>query len=116
MMLNVIFFLFELAWQWLTLLNASTLQFGSIAIPPQRLMYLLNSIKGWFGQDSDDHLEVTERKRVHSQLAVLFGNLCDAVQEVAGSQWDFFLDCVHEWISVGIGDQNSGGELTALYA
>ncbi|CAO3592382.1 unnamed protein product [Absidia cylindrospora] len=87
------------AWQWLSLLNASTLHFGSIAIPPQRLMYLLNAIKGWFNQDYDDHLSVIDRNKIHSQLAILFGNISDSIQEVSGSQWDFFLNCIYEWIS-----------------
>ncbi|KAI8341835.1 hypothetical protein BC941DRAFT_466733 [Chlamydoabsidia padenii] len=97
------------AWQWLSILNSSTLQFGSLAIPPQRLMYLLNTVKGWFGQDYDDHLEVTQRKKVHGQMAILFDNICDTLQEVSGSQWDFFLDCVYEWISY-----NDANELDGL--
>ncbi|KAI8064173.1 hypothetical protein BC940DRAFT_306342 [Gongronella butleri] len=96
------------AWQWLTLLNASSLSFGAIAIPPQRLMFLISTIRGWFGQDFDDHLGVTERRKVHVQMALLFGHMSDAVQQVAGSQWHFFMDCVCDFIQYNEADDPSG--------
>ncbi|KAI9307130.1 hypothetical protein BJ944DRAFT_247631 [Cunninghamella echinulata] len=101
------------AWQWLILLNASSLQFSFINIPTQRLMYLVTTLRDWFGQDSDDHLGIIERKKIQAQIALLFKNIADAVQEVSGNQWDFFLDCIYEWISYN--DSNDSDSLPLIY-
>ncbi|KAI8085215.1 uncharacterized protein BX664DRAFT_338835 [Halteromyces radiatus] len=93
------------AWEWLTLLNASSITFGTLPIPPQRLIYLVSTIKGWFKQDFDDHLEVIHRKKIHIQLALLFSSISESVQEVSGSHWDLFLDCVYEWLSYNDADE-----------
>ncbi|CAO3634154.1 unnamed protein product [Cunninghamella blakesleeana] len=101
------------AWQWLVLLNASSLQFSSINIPTQRLMYLVSTLRDWFGQDFDDHLGVIERKRILAQIALLFKNIADTIQDVAGSQWDFFLNCIYEWIMYN--DSNESDSLPLIY-
>lgn len=63
-------------------------------------MYLVSTLRDWFGQDYDDHLGIIERKKIQAQIALLFKNIADTIQDVAGSQWDFFLNCIYEWIMV----------------
>lgn len=97
---NTILLLF-LAWTLLVLLNASSLKFGAFAIPSQRLMHLLLTVRKWFDDDSvlsdfDPH----HRTRITMQLARLFANLAESTQDVSGGQWQFFLERSYEWIAV----------------
>ncbi|KAG0184295.1 hypothetical protein DFQ28_011431, partial [Apophysomyces sp. BC1034] len=85
------------AWDLLVLLNATALKFGSIAIPPQRLMHLLLAIKKWFQNGSSEDGLPSLRTQVTVQLAQLFINLSESVQNVSGGQWEFFLEQAYEW-------------------
>ncbi|ORX46718.1 hypothetical protein DM01DRAFT_1339377 [Hesseltinella vesiculosa] len=102
------------AWEWLTVLNASTLPFGSIAIPPQRLMFLITTIKDWLDQDFDDHLCVTDRHKVQGQIMRLFANISEAVQQVAGSHWNLFLDSATRFLELNESEDRAA--LPAMYS
>ncbi|KAI7886425.1 hypothetical protein K492DRAFT_140487 [Lichtheimia hyalospora FSU 10163] len=102
------------AWTLIVLLNASSLKFGAFAIPSQRLMHLLLTVRKWFDDDSilsdfDPH----HRTRITMQLAQLFANLAESTQDVSGGQWQFFLERSYEWIAYS--DPNVDEELPVIY-
>ncbi|KAI9310568.1 hypothetical protein BX666DRAFT_2004897 [Dichotomocladium elegans] len=102
------------AWYLVVLLNASSLAFGAISIPPQRLTHLLLAVRKWFEDDSVVHDFVpSHRMRVLVQLAKLFAHLAESVQDVSGGQWDFFLERSYEWIKYS--DPGTDEELPILY-
>lgn len=90
-----------LAWTLIVLLNASSLKFGAFAIPSQRLMHLLLTVRKWLDNDSVlSEFSPHHRTRITMQLAQLFTNLAESTQDVSGGQWQFFLERSYEWIAV----------------
>ncbi|ORY91172.1 hypothetical protein BCR43DRAFT_446828 [Syncephalastrum racemosum] len=101
------------AWNLLVLLNTSSLKFGAIAIPPQRLMHLLLTVRKWFEESSEHDLSEEQRIRVIVQLLQLFIHLAESVQEVSGGQWEFFLERSREWATYY--DTSRVEELAVVY-
>lgn len=90
------------AWNLLVLLNASSLEFGSLCIPSQRLLYLLRTLRSWYNEDAaaEQDLPMHQRTLFVVQLDKLFGHLAQSLQDVSAGQWDFFLNKSYEWIAV----------------
>ncbi|KAI8365943.1 uncharacterized protein BYT42DRAFT_600693 [Radiomyces spectabilis] len=102
------------AWSYMVLLNATSLKFGGISIPPQRLMHLVLSIRKWFEPSSaEDNLSTLQRIRVSVQLAQLCMNIAETIQDVSGGQWDFFLQRCYEWAAFS--DASTPEELPVIY-
>ncbi|KAF7727113.1 hypothetical protein EC973_007974 [Apophysomyces ossiformis] len=88
----------SLAWELLVLLNASSLKFGAITIPSQRIMHLLLALRKWFENGSSEDGLSLYRTQVIVQLAQLFGSLAESIQDISGGQWEFFLERSYEWM------------------
>lgn len=92
------------AWNLLVLLNASSLEFGGLCMPSQRLLHLLRTLRSWYNEDATAEQDLPLHRRSHFivQLSQLFGHLAQSLQDVSAGQWEFFLNKSYEWIAVRI--------------
>jgi hypothetical protein len=83
-------------------------------MPPQRLVFLLQSIRKWFDRDENaieapsDHLS-----RVRGQYLKLLSHMTPALLEIPGSHWQYILSTVQEWLMLY--DVESPGAAVVVY-
>ncbi|KAI8980517.1 hypothetical protein BDB01DRAFT_836734 [Pilobolus umbonatus] len=99
-------------WDMIVLLNESSLKYGAIDIPRQRLTHLIQSLRPILLDDQFSGSR-QQRVRIQIQLAQLLNNLSVSMQEVPGTHWQLFLQCSYQWIKYN--DSDEPEELPILY-
>lgn len=69
-------------------------------MPPQRLIFLLQSVRKWFDSDLASDASLYRSARVRSQYLKLLSHMAIALLDVPGSHWDYMLSTVQEWLMV----------------
>jgi hypothetical protein len=69
-------------------------------MPPQRLIFLLQSLRKWFDTDEASEASLYRSARVRSQYLKLLSHMAPSLLEVPGSHWDYILSIVQEWLMV----------------
>ncbi|RUP46970.1 hypothetical protein BC936DRAFT_146314 [Jimgerdemannia flammicorona] len=82
-------------WRYLTLLNASAPEMGSIFIPQQRAIYLVQVVRKWY---EGEGAQVSGSCQVDAQVAKLLTSVASVIQELSGSHWEFMLDQLLVWM------------------
>ncbi|RUP46969.1 hypothetical protein BC936DRAFT_146314 [Jimgerdemannia flammicorona] len=88
-------FKFMAGWRYLTLLNASAPEMGSIFIPQQRAIYLVQVVRKWY---EGEGAQVSGSCQVDAQVAKLLTSVASVIQELSGSHWEFMLDQLLVWM------------------
>src|SRR5437764_12895659 len=83
--LQTLIFAIIAGWRYLTLLNASASEMGTIFIPEQRAMYLVQAIRKWYQGESGER----GSRQVNAQVAKLLTVVAPIIQGLSGSHWEF---------------------------
>lgn len=104
----------DLAWKSLVLLNQCISNRNPLAMPPQRLVFLLQAIRKWFDNvEDEDEVPLDHLARVRSQYLKLLSHMTPALLEIPGSHWDYILSTVQEWLMLH--DVESPGAAVVVY-
>jgi hypothetical protein len=82
------------------LLNQCISSKTPLTMPPQRLIFLLQSVRKWFDSDLASDASLYRSARVRSQYLKLLSHMAIALLDVPGSHWDYMLSTVQEWLMV----------------
>ncbi|GAB5591582.1 hypothetical protein Unana1_06482 [Umbelopsis nana] len=88
------------AWKSLVLLNQCISSKTPLTMPPQRLIFLLQSIRKWFDSDLASESSLYRTARVRAQYLKLLAHMASALLEVPGSHWDYMLSIIQEWLII----------------
>lgn len=88
------------AWKSLVLLNQCISSKTPLTMPPQRLIFLLQSIRKWFDSDLASESSLYRTARVRAQYLKLLAHMASALLEVPGTHWDYMLSIIQEWLIV----------------